>query len=229
MIVPIIKHKIMTMNQKHQETYQNLIQRVQDWMAEAEKTEVNDPNAASFATARVTRNQLGNSDSIRPSVRIVLVKHISVDRHFIIYTNYESRKGQEIEANPFAALSFYWKSTGKQIRVEGQIEPISSQEADEYFASRPRQSQIGAWASQQSRPLQNRDELMQRYHDLNQKYDDQDIPRPPYWSGFRLIPDYIEFWQDGDHRLHHRESFTRPSDRTVNLSADLWSGQLLNP
>ena len=169
------------------------------WFAEARASEPNDAEAMALATA--TRDG-------RPSVRMVLLK-----RHgpggFTFYTNYHSRKGEEIAANPCAALLFHWKSLRRQVRVEGAVEPVNAADADSYFASRSRDSQIGAWASEQSRPLSDRATFVERYEDARQRFDGVEVPRPPHWSGYRVVPDCIEFWTDRPHRLHERRLFTR--------------------
>lgn len=170
----------------------------QAWFDLAAKDEVNDPNATSLGTATVTG---------RPSVRMVLLKHVD-ERGFTFYTNFESRKGDELLANPFAALCFHWKSQRRQVRVEGAVEQVSDADSDDYFHSRSRRSQIGALASQQSRPLGSRKELETKAAALAAEFPGE-IPRPDYWRGFRVVPDKIEFWQDGDARLHDRIVFTR--------------------
>lgn len=173
-----------------------------DWMKEAEKHEVNDPNAMALATC---------TPDGRPSVRMVLLKAVD-ERGFVFYTNLESRKGVELLANPHAALCFHWKSLRRSVRVEGAVDPVSDAEADAYFASRERGSQIGAWASRQSRPLTGRFELEKRIGEYAAKFGLGKVPRPPHWSGFRLKPERIEFWHDKQFRLHERQVFTRSGD-----------------
>jgi len=165
-----------------------------DWLAEAEKSEPNDPTAMTLATA---------TPDGRPSARMVLLKGADA-AGFVFYTNLESRKGRELAANPHAALVFHWKSLRRQVRVEGPIAPVTAEEADAYFHSRARASQIGAWASEQSRPLPGRFELEKRVAVYTARHAVGTIPRPPHWSGFRLAPERIEFWQDRPFRLHDR-------------------------
>ncbi|WP_085909440.1 pyridoxamine 5'-phosphate oxidase [Kiloniella majae] len=164
------------------------------WLKEAEEKELNDPTAMSLSTVDETG---------MPSSRMVLLK--DWDRQgFVFYTNYQSRKGEQLIAHPKAALMFHWKSVRRSVRIEGLVEQVTSEEADEYFASRPKQSQIGAWASDQSRPLEGRFELEKRVAKYAAKYGLGKVPRPPHWSGFRVCPTRIEFWQDGPFRLHDR-------------------------
>ena len=175
-----------------------------EWMAAAEQSEPNDPNAMTVATA--------TADGA-PSARIVLLKGVDAAgagrRGFVFFTNRESRKGGELAANPRAALLFHWKTLGRQIRIEGGIEQASDAEADAYYATRVRVSRLGAWASDQSRPLASRAELERRLAEYEARYPGDDIPRPPYWGGYRLVPAYFEFWQNMPFRLHDRTTYTR--------------------
>ena len=168
------------------------------WFADAGQAEPVDPNAMNLATI--------GADG-RPSSRMVLLKGID-ERGFVFYTNRESRKGADLAASPFAALCFYWKSLGRQIRVEGAVELVDGKEADDYYASRGRGSRLGAWASQQSRPLDSRKTLVEKVAALDKKYAG-DIPRPPHWGGYRVVPTRIEFWHEGRDRLHTRIVYTR--------------------
>ncbi len=180
------------------------------WFAEAEAAEVNDPNAMSLATA--TPGGL-------PSVRMVLLK--GFDTGFVFYTNFHSRKGVELAANGQAALLFHWKSLRRQVRVEGPIAEVTTAEADAYFHSRPRDSQIGAWASLQSEPMAERFELERRMANYTAQYAGKPVPRPPHWSGYRVTPESFEFWLDRPFRLHERITFTR--------SANGWKSGRLYP
>ena len=169
-----------------------------DWFAEARESEPNDPDAMALATA---------TPDGRPSVRMVLLKGHG-PHGFTFYTHLDSRKGAELAANPRAALLFHWKSLRRQVRIEGPVEPVPDQDADAYFATRSRDSQLGAWASWQSRPLDARPTFEKRYEELARRFDGADVPRPPRWSGYRLKPELFEFWTDRPHRLHERRLFT---------------------
>lgn len=189
-----------------------------EWMTAAEKTEPNDPNAMALATV--------DGDGL-PNVRMVLLKGLdkagTMDRGFVFYTNYESAKGRELLENKKAALCFHWKSLERSVRVRGLVTSVSAAEADEYFASRPRLSRIGAWASAQSRPLEGRFALEAAVAKYAAKYAVGDIPRPPHWSGFRVTPLQIEFWMSRPFRLHDRVVFERVE------AAQSWSKSRLFP
>jgi pyridoxamine 5'-phosphate oxidase len=172
------------------------------WYDEARASEINDSNAMALATADARG---------RPSVRMVLLKGHGPDG-FIFYTNFEGRKANELLANPHAALLFHWKSMRRQVRIEGPVETVDEATADAYFATRSRDSQLGAWASDQSRPLPSRAVFMTRYADAVSRFEGGPVPRPPHWSGFRVVPSRIEFWQDREHRLHERRLFVREGD-----------------
>ncbi len=144
----------------------------------------------------------------RPSARQVLLKE-ATDTGFVFFTNYQSRKAQALEANPHASLLFWWDTLGRQVRIEGRVEKVSAAESDAYFASRARESQLGAWASPQSQEIQSRQELLAAFARIEQQYADQAVPRPPHWGGYRVIPERVEFWQAGDHRLHDRVLYVR--------------------
>lgn len=167
------------------------------WMAEAEAGEINDPNAMTLATVGATG---------APSARIVLLKGWDA-AGFVFYTNTQSRKGNELAGRPSVALLFHWKSLRRQVRIEGLAAPVSAAEADTYFATRPRVSRLGAWASDQSRPLADRSVLEARLAAMEARYTAEEIPRPPHWSGYRVVPAYFEFWQDMPYRLHDRTVF----------------------
>ena len=188
------------------------------WFAEARTSEPNDPNAMALATATPTG---------APSLRMVLLKghgaHDGVGGGFTFYTNFESRKGGELALNPQVALLFHWKSLRRQVRVEGRVEQVSAAEADAYFASRHPVSRLGSAASDQSRPLPDRATYLARVEDLRARYPAGDVPRPPHWSGYRVIPAAIEFWIDRDHRLHERRRFVRDS------ASAPWTSMLLYP
>lgn len=179
------------------------------WLDEARENEPNDPTAMALATV---------AEDGMPAVRMVLLKDVS-QHGFVFYTNFESRKGRHLLAHPKAGLLFHWKSLRRQVRIEGTVAQVEDAEADAYFESRPRDSRIGAWASAQSRPLAGRFELEKRVVEYGLKYAVGKVPRPPYWSGFRVAPRLIEFWQDGRFRLHDRLVYHREGDgwRTERL------------
>lgn len=170
------------------------------------------PEPTAFALATAANN--------RPSVRMLLLKNAD-EQGFVFYTNYESRKGRELLANPYAAMCFHWQPMETQVRVEGRVTPVEGAEADAYFASRARGSQIGAWASQQSRTISQEQLLENRVAEFEQRFEGKVVPRPPYWSGFRLSPERIEFWKGMPSRLHRRELYTRVADE--------WSVEILFP
>jgi pyridoxamine 5'-phosphate oxidase len=169
------------------------------WLAEARTHEPNDPEAMALATT--TRDGA-------PSARMVLLKGHD-QRGFVFYTNLDSRKGDELAANPRAALLFHWKSLRRQVRIEGPTEPVSSEEADNYFATRARDSQLGAWASDQSRPLDSRTTFEARYAATRDRFESSPVPRPERWAGYRVIPERMEFWTSRPHRLHERRLFLK--------------------
>ena len=181
------------------------------WFGEARESEPNDSNAMALATA--------DKDG-RPSVRMVLLKGYDTDG-FVFYTNLHSRKGEELAVNKNVALLFHWKSLRRQIRIEGTVEQVDDKVADAYFGSRGRDSQLGAWASDQSHRLENRQIFMDRFQAMEERFTGKDVPRPPHWSGFRVDPVRIEFWQDREHRLHERRVFAR--------NDDIWTEGLLYP
>ncbi|TRD23619.1 pyridoxamine 5'-phosphate oxidase [Palleronia caenipelagi] len=190
----------------------NPFQLIRSWMAEAEVSEPNDPNAISLAT--VDENGM-------PNVRVVLLKEIE-ESSFVFYTNYRSVKGQELEASGKAAFNLYWKTLGRQIRVRGIISKEDTNQADRYFASRDLGSRWGAWASQQSQPLKDRATLMAQVEDVRERFG-ENVPRPSHWGGYRLTPHEIEFWQAGDSRLHDREVWKQ-------LAGDnFWEAKRLSP
>ena len=189
------------------------IQLFKIWMEEAEKSEPNDPNALSLATS--------NKDSF-PSARVVLLKEFN-QKGFVFYTNLNSQKGNELKENPKAAMCFHWKSLLRQIRVSGTVTQVADGVADQYYNSRGYESRIGAWASKQSKELGSRSELINLIREFKQKYNDVNkVPRPSHWSGWNLSPTSIEFWLDGDSRIHERLKYTK--DKTGN-----WIKSLLNP
>ena len=189
------------------------IQLFNEWMEEAKKTEPNDPNAVSLATS--------NKNNI-PSVRMVLLKDFN-QNGFVFYTNLNSQKGNELKENPYAAMCFHWKSLLRQIRIVGKISLVPDEVADKYYSSREYESRIGAWASNQSQKLKTRDQLMKSIADFKKKFNDKkNVPRPNYWSGWNLSPKSIEFWLDGENRIHERLKYIKDS------SGD-WMKSILSP
>jgi pyridoxamine 5'-phosphate oxidase len=182
-----------------------------DWFADARASEPNDPEAMALATA--------GADG-QPHVRMVLLKGRGPEG-FVFYTNEQSAKGDQLRESGRAALLFHWKSLRRQVRIEGAVEHVPGAEADAYFATRGRDSQLGAWASDQSRPLDERGTFERRFDEVKARFEGQDVPRPPHWGGYRVVPDRIEFWSDRPHRLHERRLFTREDGG--------WSEGLLYP
>jgi pyridoxamine 5'-phosphate oxidase len=172
------------------------------WLEDAEAKGIRLPNAIALATA---------SAESRPSVRHVLLRGLD-DRGFVFYTNHGSGKGRELAENPRAAFSIYWRELDRQISVTGDVERVNDEESDAYFASRPREARLGAWASRQSSELQSRDELMERFADFDARYRGESVPRPPFWGGYRIDPRTVEFWQGRRHRLHDRFRYDREGD-----------------
>ncbi len=193
---------------------QNPLSRFNRLYAQAQKidrTLLPDPNAMSLATVGMSGN---------PSVRIVLMKHVDEDG-FVFYTNLEGRKGRELRTHPVAAINFHWAPLEVQVRAEGSVTQVSDEEADAYFASRPRESQIGAWASIQSQAIEHANDLNDRVAECEKKFEGMMVPRPPFWSGFRLFPERIEFWKARPGRLHERHLYTR--------SGESWTMETLYP
>jgi pyridoxamine 5'-phosphate oxidase len=190
---------------------EEILERFRAGFEEAKAAGVPEPTAMSLATA---------DERGRPSVRVVLMKDFDADG-FVFYTNTQSRKGDQLAANAAAALTFWWPATEQQVLIEGRASPVAPEEADAYFASRPRGSRIGAWASQQSRELESRQALVDRVRELEAEYEGREIPRPPHWSGYRVEPHRVEFWYGREYRLHERILFTAGDDR--------WEKKLLYP
>ena len=190
----------------------NPVNLFKEWFKKAETTEPNDPNALSLATA---------DKSGKPKVRMVLLKGYSEDG-FIFYTNFNSKKGNELKENQKASMCFHWKSLRRQVRALGKVEEVSAKEADDYFNSRPYKNRIGAWASSQSKILDKRETFLNNIKDFEKKYPNQNkVPRPPHWSGWRLLPDEIEFWLDGEGRIHERLNYKKNNGK--------WEKELLYP
>ena len=189
------------------------IQLFNEWMEMAKKSEPNDPNAVALATS--SKNNI-------PSLRMVLLKDFNLNG-FVFYTNLDSQKGNELKENPYAAMCFHWKSLLRQVRIVGKISLISDKVADEYYSSRAYESRIGAWASKQSEELKSRDELINTIEKYKKKFNDEkNVPRPSYWSGWILSPYSIEFWLDGENRIHERLKYTKSS-------SGKWTKSLLSP
>ena len=194
------------------EDIDNPIDLFRNWFKKAEETEINDPNAVALGTA---------DKSNRPSVRMVLLKGLS-NEGFVFYTNFNSKKGSDLKTNKQASMCFHWKSLRRQVRVTGKVEQVSEEEADEYYNSRPYKNRISAWASNQSEKLDSRDTFVKKISEYEKKFSDQKkVPRPPHWSGWRILPKEIEFWLDGEGRVHERLNYT------INNSK--WTKEILYP
>ena len=184
----------------------NPVDLFKKWFAVAEKSEINDPNALSVATS--------SKEGI-PSVRMVLLKGLS-DKGFVFYTNFNSKKGSDLKSNPNASMCFHWKSLRRQVRVTGKVSVVENEEADKYFSSRKYGSKISAWASSQSKQMKNRDEFLNKIKEYEKKYPkEKDVPRPPHWSGWRVLPNEIEFWLELDNRSHQRLVYKKESGKWI--------------
>ena len=194
------------------EDLDNPIELFKKWFSRAEENEINDPNAVAVATS---------DKSNQPNVRMVLLKGLN-DQGFVFYTNFNSTKGKELKINQKASMCFHWKSLRRQVRVLGKVEEVTSKEADDYYNSRPYKNRISAWASSQSQPLDKRETFLDKMKEFEKKYPDvNNVPRPPYWSGWRLIPNEIEFWVDGEGRIHERLIYKNTGGK--------WSKEILYP
>jgi len=193
------------------EDLENPIDLFNKWFAKAKETEINDPNALALATS---------DKNNQPTVRMVLLKDYD-QQGFVFYTNFNSRKGTDLKNNKKASMCFHWKSIRRQIRIIGTVEKVSDNEADKYFSSRPYKNKISAWASSQSEVLQKREDLLIKFNEFKKKYPSNDVPRPPHWSGWKLAPSEIEFWNDGEGRVHERLNYKFFSGK--------WFKELLNP
>ena len=192
--------------------YENPLELFKEWFDEAKKTEINDPNALALATS--SKNGI-------PSVRMVLLKDFN-EKGFVFYTNLKSQKGEELKANKKASMCFHWKSLRRQVRASGAVEIVDAKEADEYYNSRPYKNRIGAWASSQSQTLDKRNTFLEKIKEFEKKYpDENNVPRPPHWSGWRVLPDEIEFWVDGEGRIHERLNY--------KIKNGKWEKELLYP
>ena len=192
--------------------HDNPIDLFKNWFDKAKESEINDPNAVSLGTV---------DDKKQPSVRMVLLKGLS-NEGFVFYTNFNSKKGSDLKKNHFASMCFHWKSLRRQVRVLGKVEEVTPKEADDYYNSRPYKNRISAWASSQSKVLDKREIFLDKIKDFEKKYPDQNnVPRPPHWSGWRLLPDEIEFWVDGEGRIHERLNYKKIKEK--------WNKEILYP
>ena len=190
----------------------NPIELFQKWFSKAKESEINDPNAVAIATS---------DQNNQPNVRMVLLKGLN-NKGFVFYTNFNSKKGEELKGNQKASMCFHWKSLRRQVRVLGKVEEVTSKEADDYYNSRPYKNKISAWASSQSQVLDKRETFLKRIKEFEKKYPNQNnVPRPPHWSGWRLLPDEIEFWLDGEGRIHERLNYKK--------FQDTWNKEILYP
>ena len=189
----------------------NPIELFKKWFAKAEETEINDPNAVAVATSDNTN---------QPSVRMVLLKGLS-DEGFVFYTNFNSKKGSDLKINKKSSMCFHWKSIRRQVRIIGTVEKVTDKEADDYYNSRPYKNKIGAWASSQSEVLDKRDDFIKKIETFKKKYPSNNVPRPQHWSGWRLMPSQIEFWLDGEGRIHERLNYKKEKGN--------WKKELLYP
>jgi pyridoxamine 5'-phosphate oxidase len=196
---------------KESDAEEDPVEQFRRWFDEALAANLHEPNAMTLATA---------TPDGRPSARVVLLKGFD-ERGFVFYTNYEGRKGRELEINPYCALVFYWGELERQVRIEGRVSRVPDGEADAYFEGRPRGSQLGAWVSEQSRPVRDRGALEDRLRELEYEYEGREVPRPPFWGGYRVEPETIEFWQGRENRLHDRLVYRR--------SDGLWRRERLQP
>ena len=188
------------------EDLDNPIDLFKNWLKKAEEKEINDPNAVALGTANQTN---------QPSVRMVLLKGLS-NEGFIFYTNFNSKKGSDLKINQQASMCFHWKSLRRQVRVIGKVQQVTEKEADEYYNSRPYKNRISAWASNQSEKLESRDTFLKKIEEFEKKYSDQNkVPRPPHWSGWRILPKEIEFWLDGEARIHERLNYVNNNGKWI--------------
>ena len=181
----------------------NPVELFKKWFNKAMQAEINDPNAVAVATA---------DKNNQPSVRMVLLKGLN-DKGFVFYTNFNSKKGEELKKNKKASMCFHWKSLRRQVRITGIVEEVSNKEADDYYNSRPYKNKIGAWASSQSDVLDKREDFLEKIEKFKKKYPDENVPRPPHWSGWRLMPNEVEFWLDGEGRIHERLNYKKSSGK----------------